>query len=110
VIDAMVTYPYMVAGRDRVCTDLMEVCKGRIFAKLGADGYYAMGIRNEGIGITCKIEDGKIPIVEALAVHVLYKLGFISKTEFNALERYHKIEVKNHRGEIVGRTEFDFQI
>lgn len=110
VIDAMVSYPYMVAGKDRLCTDLMLTCKGKLFAKLGADGYYAVGIIGKGIGLTFKCEDGKIPIVEALAVHTLYKLGFITKEEFDALEKYHKIEVKNHRGETVGHTDFDFEL
>jgi len=110
VIKAMVTYPYMVAGRDRLCTDLMRVCKGKLFSKLGADGYYAVGIIGKGIGLTFKCEDGSIPVVEALAVHTLYKLGYINKEEFNALEKYYKIEVKNHRGEIVGHTDFDFEL
>ena len=110
VIKAMVTYPYMVAGRDRLCTDLMSVCKGKLFAKLGADGYYAVGIIGEGIGLTFKCENGSIPVVEALAVHTLYKLGYINKEEFDALEKYHKIEVRNHRGEIVGHTDFDFEL
>lgn len=110
IIDAMVSFPYMVAGKGRLCTDLMEVCKGKLFAKLGADGYYAVGIIGKGIGLTFKCEDGKIPIVEALAVHTLYKLGYITKEEFDALERYHKLEVKNHRGETVGYTDFDFEL
>jgi L-asparaginase II len=110
IIKAMVTYPYMVAGRERLCTDLMSTCKGKLFAKLGADGYYAVGIIGKGIGLAFKCEDGKIPIVEALAVHTLYKLGYINKQEFDALEKYHKIEVKNHRGELVGRTDFDFEL
>ncbi|MDA7848026.1 asparaginase [Sulfurospirillum sp.] len=110
VIAAMINYPYMVAGRDRLCTDLMSTCKGKLFAKLGADGYYAVGIIGKGIGLTFKCEDGSIPVVEALAVHTLYKLGYINKEEFDALEKYHKIEVKNHRGEIVGHTDFDFEL
>lgn len=110
IIDAMVSFPYMVAGKGRLCTDLMSTCKGKLFAKLGADGYYAVGIIGKGIGLTFKCEDGKIPIVEALAVHTLYKLGYITKEEFDALERYHKLEVKNHRGEIVGHTDFDFEL
>jgi L-asparaginase II len=109
ITDAMTSYPYMVAGRDRLCTDFMKVCKGKLFAKLGADGYYTVGLIDKGIALTCKCEDGKIPIAEALAVHALYKLGFITKSEFDALEKYHKIEVKNHRGEIVGKTEFNFE-
>lgn len=110
IVRAMSTFPYMVAGRDRLCTDLMQVCQGKAFAKLGADGYYTVGLIDKGIALTCKCEDGKIPIAEALAVHVLYKLGYITKEEFDSLERYHKIEVKNHRGELVGYTEFDFEI
>lgn len=110
ITQAMVKYPYMVAGRERLCTDLMLTCQGKLFAKLGADGYYTVGLLDKGIGLSFKIEDGKIPIVEALAVHTLYQLGYITKEEFNAMERYHKIEVKNHRGEIVGRTEFDFAL
>lgn len=110
VTNAMINHPYMVAGKDRLCTDLMLTCKGKLFAKLGADGYYAIGIQDKGVGLTFKCEDGKIPIVEALVVHTLYKLGFISKEEFDALEKYHKLEVKNHRGETVGHTEFDFKL
>ena len=110
VIKAMVTHPYMVAGKDRLCTDLMFTCKGKLFAKLGADGYYAAGIIGKGIGLTFKCEDGSISVVEALVVHTLYKLGYINKKEFDALEKYHKIEVKNHRGELVGHTDFDFKL
>lgn len=108
VIKAMVKFPHMVAGRDRLCTDLMKVTKGKLFAKLGADGYYAVGIIGKGIGMTFKAEDGRIPIVEALAVHTLYRLGYLTQEEFDSLEKYHKIEVKNHRGETVGKTKFNF--
>lgn len=110
ISDAMVAYPYMVAGKERLCTDLMLTCKGKVLAKLGADGYYIVGLRDKGIGLSFKIEDGKIPIVEALAVHTLFQLGYISKAEFDALERYHTLEVKNHRGQIVGKTEFEFEL
>ena len=106
----MITYPYMVAGKDRLCTDLMRVCKGKLFAKLGADGYYAVGIIGKGIGLTFKCEDGSIPVVSALAVHTLYKLNYINEEEFMALEKYHNIEVKNHSGEVVGHTDFDFEL
>lgn len=110
ISDAMVTYPYMVAGKERLCTDLMLTCKGKVLAKLGADGYYTVGLKDQGIGLSFKIEDGKIPIVEALAVHTLFQLGYITKAEFDALARYHTLEVKNHRGEIVGKTVFELDL
>lgn len=110
VVDAMIEHPYMVAGKDRLCTDLMATCKGKVFAKLGADGYYAIGVPSKGVGITCKCEDGKIAIVEAMAVHVLRKLGILDDAEFEALSAYHNMQVKNHRGEIVGHTQIEFEM
>nr|MBA2671377.1 asparaginase [Gemmatimonadota bacterium] len=40
VVGAMTSYPEMVAGRGRICTDLMKQTTGRVFAKVGAEGVY----------------------------------------------------------------------
>src|SRR5690606_8257695 len=37
----MTEYPEMIAGTDRICTDLMKVCGDRLFAKSGAAAFYA---------------------------------------------------------------------
>lgn len=67
---SMATYPEMVGGGDRFCTLLMEIFKGALIAKLGADGCYGIGLRAspatmtlgaEGaIRISVKVEDGSI--------------------------------------------------
>lgn len=40
---AMTSYPEMVGRSDRFCTELMKVCKGRIFGKMGSGGVYLLG-------------------------------------------------------------------
>lgn len=107
---AMSAYPEMVAGTNRLCTDLMRLCGDRLFAKLGADGYYAVGLKEKTMGITCKVEDGKIAIVEGLVLHVLRALEVFSEEEWNALETYHSPVLKNHKGEVVGKTVFEVRL
>lgn len=48
----------MVAGTDRICTQLMAAFGDRIFCKSGASAFYAVGIKDKGIGIALKMEDG----------------------------------------------------
>jgi L-asparaginase II len=110
IIDAMTSYPEMVAGTDRLCTDLMNLCGDRLFAKSGAAAFYAVGIKDKGIGIAFKIEDGSSKILNALVVEVLRQLEVITADEFDKLSKYHVMEIKNHKGELVGRTKMEFKL
>ena len=45
VYSAMTTYPELVGGTERFCTVLMQLGKGRLVAKLGADACYGVGVQ-----------------------------------------------------------------
>lgn len=107
---AMTSYPEMVAGTDRFCTDLMRVCGDRLFAKSGAAGYYAIGLKDKGIGMTFKVEDAAKGIAFAMVMEVLRQLDVIAPEEYKSLEKYYVIQEKNHKGEIVGHTEIQFEL
>jgi L-asparaginase II len=109
ITGAMRNHPFMVAGSNRACTRIMEVSDGKVFAKLGADGYYAVGVPDRKWGITCKVEDGSVPIVEGLIIHVLYALGIINEKAFEALEEFHSPVRFNHRGDKVGNVAYTLQ-
>ena len=64
----------MVAGTDRVCTQLMAAFGDRIFCKSGASAFYAVGIKDKGIGIALKMEDGASSIVHG----PLKQLAFVA--------------------------------
>lgn len=110
ITEAMTDYPEMVAGTDRFCTDLMKVCGDRLFAKLGAAAYFAVGLKDKGIGMTFKVEDGDKNIVYAMVMEVLGQLDIITPEELVKLGKYHTWQDKNHKGEVVGHTEVRFDL
>lgn len=110
ITNSMTNHPEMVAGTDRFCTDLMKVCGDRLFAKIGADGYYAIGLKDQGIGITVRIEDGDANVVASVALETLIQLNIITDEELYTLRKYHILNKLNHKNEIVGRTEIDFKL
>jgi len=110
LVDAMIAYPEMVAGTDRFCTDLMKTCGDRLFAKSGAAGYYAIGLRDKGIGMTFKVEDGATGIVYAMVLEALRQLNIITPAELLKLEKYYVLQEKNYRGEMVGHTVIEFEL
>lgn len=110
ITNAMTKYPEMVGGTDRICTDLMKICGDRLFAKSGAAAYYAVGLKDKGIGITVKIEDGNSDIVPAVVLEVLKQLDVITEDELNKLERYYILKSINHKKEVVGETKIDFKL
>jgi L-asparaginase II len=58
VLEAMMAHPAVVGGHRRLCTDLMRAWRGRVVAKIGADGVYCAALPGLGVGIALKVEDG----------------------------------------------------
>lgn len=81
ITSAMTAHPEMVAGTDRICTQLMAAFGDRIFCKSGASAFYAVGIKDKGIGIALKMEDGASSIVPYAILSVLTQLGVITPEE-----------------------------
>jgi L-asparaginase II len=108
VVGAMTSYPEMVAGRGRICTDLMKQTAGRVFAKVGAEGVYCGGVPGAEIGIALKVEDGTKRAVGPAILAVLRQLDLISEDDFGALYRHAYPELLNTRGEPVGEIRANF--
>ena len=108
VAGVMTGNPYYVAGSRRLDTLLMEVTKGRLVAKLGAEGVYCIGVIGEGIGIALKIEDGSSRAIDAVILELLKRLGLVSAMEHDRLREGCKMKVRNHRKEIIGEIRVAF--
>jgi L-asparaginase II len=104
VVDAMTAHPEMVAGEGRVCTELMRRAAGRLFAKVGAEGMYCVGVPGAELGIAVKVEDGAARAVAPAILGVLRELDLISEDDFGALHPFAWPEVRNTRGEPVGQV------
>lgn len=106
--DAMLAYPEIVAGTGRIDTEVMQLTKGRILAKIGAEAVYCLASVENGIGITFKIEDGSYRAINPVVIGVLKRMQLLQDDEYNILlEKFPPI-LKNHRGDIIGTVETVF--
>jgi len=103
--EAVTTYPEMVAGTKRYCTDLMRVTKGKVIGKTGADGVYSMAIPQKGLGICIKIDDGRMGPQNNVAQQVLDNLDVLSVGEKQELQGYLVNEIKNFADNVTGQTQ-----
>ncbi|MEG6586151.1 asparaginase [Dendrosporobacter sp. 1207_IL3150] len=106
--NAMLEYPQVVAGTGRIDTVLMNLTKGRILAKVGAEAVYCLASVPDGIGITFKIEDGGHRAINPVIIGILKKLDLITTAEYDELIAKFPPILKNHRGDIIGTIETTF--
>jgi L-asparaginase II len=104
IVKAVTTYPELVAGSQRYCTDLMKVTNGRIVGKTGADGVYCLSIPEKKWGISIKIDDGKMGPQYQVAQELLMKFNLISSEEAEQLNPYREFEITNFAGNKVGKS------
>lgn len=103
VVGAMLENPEMVAGKGRLCTELMRRTEGRVFAKVGAEGVYCVGVPGAELGVALKVEDGATRAVGPAILGVLRELDLISEDDFGAMYALAYPEVVNTRGEVAGQ-------
>ena len=108
ITSAMRKFPTMMSGTGCIDAAVMENLD--VIAKLGADGYYAIGVMDKGIGITIKIDDGNENVRNMVAVEVLRQLGLINETKSHLFEKWEKLQIVNHKAELVGYSLVDFKL
>jgi L-asparaginase II len=68
---AMRAEPFLVAGTNRLCTQIIQRTSGAVLAKVGAEGVYCAAIPDLGVGVALKISDGASRAAEAAVVAVV---------------------------------------
>lgn len=112
IAEAMSAFPTMVSGPGQVDTVLMQVMRGKVIAKGGAEGYQMIGIkpgvlapRSKGIGIAFKVADGDVTrrATHILVTELMKKFGFASEIDSEAFAAFNQPVLRNFRGIEVGR-------
>ncbi|MCF8008356.1 MAG: asparaginase [Halanaerobiales bacterium] len=101
VVESIKDHPYMIGGKDRFNTELINIMGNKLTAKMGAEGVFGIGIFNQ-YGICIKVEDGNSRAIPPVVIDLLKKLKIIDKKELNKLSKYQKSLVKNHHKHVVG--------
>ncbi len=108
VVSAMLQYPELVGGSERLDTLLMQAAPGKFISKVGAEGVWLCGVLPserwpKGLAIALKVEDGDDKRGRPVAaVAILRQLGILSG---DALPDISPMPIKNRRGDDVGRVE-----
>ena len=102
IVEAMTSYPEMVAGSGGFCTELMRRTGGRLIGKVGANGVYCVGIKDKGLGLAVKIEDGSMEVLSTVTLQVLMDLDVLTSREYDKLKDFHIKEIRNDRDVVVG--------
>ncbi|HXF36444.1 MAG TPA: asparaginase [Actinomycetota bacterium] len=98
---AMASHPYLVAGRNRVDTALMEVAP-RVVVKAGAEGLLCAALLEPGIGVAVKVEDGGDRAAAPALLRTLGLLGALTTEQLRALGAHADRPVRGGDG-VVGR-------
>lgn len=120
IFEAMSTYPELVGGEGRFCTELMRLFNGSLIGKVGADGCYAIGVKvsdetrriggKGALGIAVKIEDGNLSILYTAVLEILKQLGLVEPIVCQGLASFDMQKVLNTAGVVTGNVTYQFKI
>jgi L-asparaginase II len=108
-VAAMGAEPYLVAGRNRVDTAVMERTRGRVIVKAGAEALMCAGAIEPGLGIALKIRDGAPRATGPALVAVLRALDLLDDGDVQALAAHAAPEVLGG-GKPVGALETSVEL
>lgn len=86
-VGAMRAQPYLVAGRNRVDTAVMETLPG-VVAKGGAEGLICAGLLDRGLGVAVKVRDGGHRAAGPALIRVLTALDAVDGESAGRLDRF----------------------
>jgi len=115
---AMVSHPEMISGTPGplpgtwgFCSELIRHGRGNIIAKLGAEGVYCVGVKDRGLGLALKIEDGNSRAIHPVVLKILADLQILDAAQLEALDAFRHKKNYNDHGRVIGEylTVFEMQ-
>ena len=99
---AMAAEPFMVAGTNRFCSDVITASGGRALVRTGAEGVFCGALPELGLGIALKVDDGATRAAEQLMGRLLRRLEVIEDDD--RLSGLLEPRVLNRAGLAVGQV------
>jgi L-asparaginase II len=89
---AMRAEPYMVAGRDRLDTALMEVAEDLV-VKVGAEGLVCAAVMERSLGVAVKVADGTARAAGPALIRTLRQLDVLDEGQVEKLRAHARPDV-----------------
>jgi len=110
LMNACLEHPRHIAGDGRLETMIMRALPGRVFAKTGAEGGFALALAQEGLGVALKIEDGASRALGPAIIETLHQLGLLTPMAQEALTPQWRPVLQNHQEQTVGEIKPAFAL
>ncbi len=104
ILEAVSTYPEMIAGSDRCCTAVVKETSAAVVVKTGAEAVYGGVIPKMKLGFVLKIDDGATRASEVALGGLLNAIGAINGKEAEALTDYFEPIIYNTQKKKTGRV------
>jgi L-asparaginase len=104
---AMIAHPELIAGEGLFDTELMRLAHGQVLSKGGAEGIQCLSRVGEGMGVAIKVEDGARRAKQAVALHLLRQLEWLTPTTLEELQKRFLVPADHLRLEVMGELRFD---
>ncbi|MDP8956590.1 MAG: asparaginase [Actinomycetota bacterium] len=106
VVSAMTGEPYLVAGRNRVDTELMETVQGLV-VKGGAEGLLCASVPDRGLGVALKVRDGSSRAAAPALIRLLQNLAVLDDAAVEKVATFARPAVTGG-GDRVGELHAEF--
>ncbi len=83
---SMLRHPELISGEGKFDTELLKRAHGLIISKGGSEGIQCLSKIGEGMGIAIKVEDGSKRAKQAVALHLLKQLEWMTPISIEELE------------------------
>ncbi|MDF3033606.1 MAG: asparaginase [Alphaproteobacteria bacterium] len=104
IMAAIQAHPELIAGTGRFCSAITQGSKGKILAKMGADGVFSVMVPEKGLGIALKIDDGHLVAAEVALMGILKKHHLLPENPL--WKRWANPVLKTWNKKIVGEISF----
>jgi L-asparaginase II len=104
IIEIVGSNPYMIAGADRYCTEMMQITAPKIIGKTGAEGVFCMSFTEQKYGVCIKIDDGKMLPQYQVAQALVEASGLFTQSSLASIHNYAVKDIKNYNKLTTGET------
>jgi L-asparaginase II len=104
IIEIVGSNPYMIAGADRYCTEMMQVTAPKIIGKTGAEGVFCMSFTEQKYGVCIKIDDGKMLPQYQVAQALVEASRLFTQSNLEPIHSYAVKDIKNYNKLTTGET------
>jgi len=102
LLQACLEHPFLFGGKNRLDTNIIEITKGSLFAKVGAEGLCVIVNPSKKQSLIVKIEDGNDFARAIVCIEIFKKIEWINFEEYNILNALYPKKIITRSGKEAG--------